>query len=104
MRYGLTWNHDSHWLPNAGTRLSPGSDEADDGVRAQGCGETRLLLEGGRGLLIEDDDGAVLFRLVEEFGCVQRALAGAAATVAVHLDSHAVITPTRRRGGGGRRK
>lgn len=22
MRYGLTWNRDSHWLPNAGTRLA----------------------------------------------------------------------------------
>lgn len=71
----------------------PDSEEADDGVRAQGCGETCLPVEGGRGLLIEDDDGAVLLRLVKQFGCVQGALAGAAAAVAVHPDSHAVIHP-----------
>lgn len=48
-------------------------------------------------MLAEDDDGAVLFGLVEQFGCVQCALAGAAASVAVDLDFHAVITPARRR-------
>lgn len=88
-------------------RLGPvalGSDEADDRVRAKGCGATCLHLERGRGLLIEDDDGAVILGLVEQFGRGQCALAGAAAAVAVHLNSHAVITPTRRRGGGERRK
>jgi hypothetical protein len=69
----------------------PGSNEADDGVRAQGRGATCLLLQGGLGLFIEDDDGAVIVGLVEQFGRGQCALAGAAAPVAVHLDSHGVI-------------
>ncbi len=95
--------------PSSGSRhrlgpVAPGSDEADDRVRAQGCSATCLRLEGGRGLLIEDDDGAVILGLVEQFGRGKCALAGAAAPVAVNLDSHALITPTRRRGGGGRRR
>jgi hypothetical protein len=72
-----------------------GSVEADDRVRAQARGTTCRLLLGGRRLLIEHDDGAVIVGLVEQLRRGQRALASAAAPLAVHLDSHAV-TPCRR--------
>jgi hypothetical protein len=65
-------------------------NEADDGVRTQRCGKPRPFLQCERGLLIENHDGPILLRLVEQFGCVERALASTAAAIAVDVDSHAV--------------
>jgi hypothetical protein len=66
----------------------PFFEDADDAVRAQMLGQVGPLVQLGRGLVIQDDDHAVLLGLVEEFRCVKRTLAGSAAAAPVHSDTH----------------